>query len=242
MPKYYPIFLKLTGRRCVVFGGGPVAEGKLSKLIESGASVTVVSPRVTAIIEDLAQTGTLQWIPRVYSNGDLEGAHLAIAATDDRQVNQQIAKEAEHLGVILNVVDDPDLCGFIAPSVVERGPVTLAISTGGASPALARRLREALTDTPALEWADLAPVLSRARKEVRHRGATVDAQRWRCSLTPALLQMTQAGRQEEAFETLLSGLLGQDNSLLCPDRAQCQPQQCSAAAEYAAQGAAAKPG
>ena len=231
MPKYYPIFLKLTGRRCVVFGGGPVAEGKLSKLIESGASVTVVSPRVTTIIEDLARTGTVQWVPRVYSNGDLEGAHLAIAATDDRQVNQQIAKEAELRGVILNVVDDPDLCGFIAPSVVERGPVTLAISTGGASPALARRLREALTDTPALEWADLAPVLSRARKEVKHRGATVDAQRWRCSLTPALLNMTQEGREEEAFETLLSGLLGQTDSLLCPDRELCQPERCSTAAE-----------
>ena len=225
-----------------MFGGGPVAEGKLSKLIESGASVTVVSPRVTTIIEDFAQTGTVQWVPRVYSNGDLEGAHLAIAATDDRQVNQQIAKEAELRGVILNVVDDPDLCGFIAPSVVERGPVTLAISTGGASPALARRLREALTDTPALDWADLAPVLSRARKEVKHRGATVDAQRWRCSLTPALLNMTQEGREEEAFETLLSGLLGQANSSLCPDREQCQPQRCSAAAEHAAQGAAAQPG
>ena len=170
MPNYYPVYLKLAGRRCVVFGGGAVAEGKLSKLIESGARVTVVSPRVTAVINDLALTGTIQWTARVYQDGDLEGAHLAIAATDDRQVNQQIAQEAELRGVILNVVDDPDLCGFIAPSVVERGPVTLAISTGGASPALARKLREALTDTPAMEWADLAPVLSRAQQGIETPG------------------------------------------------------------------------
>ena len=187
MPNYYPVYLKLANRRCVVLGGGAVAEGKLSKLIESGARVTVVSPRVTPVINDLALTGTIQWTPRAYQHGDLEGAHLAIAATDDRQVNQQIAQEAELRGIILNVVDDPDLCGFIAPSVVERGPVMLAISTGGASPALARKLREALTDAPALEWADLAPVLSRARKELKHRGATVDAQRWRCCLTQSLL-------------------------------------------------------
>ena len=243
MPKYYPVYLKLAGRRCVVFGGGAVAEGKLSKLIESGARVTVVSPRVTPVINDLALTGTIQWTPRVYQDGDLEGAHLAIAATDDRQVNQQIAQEAELRGVILNVVDDPDLCGFIAPSVVERGPVTLAISTGGASPALARKLREALTDTPALEWADLAPVLSRARKELKHRGATVDAQRWRCCLTQSLLRMTQAGREEEAFETLLSGLLDQTTPSLCPDRTQCQPQQClAAAADPVAQPAGTQPG
>ena len=158
MPNYYPIYLKLSGRRCVIFGGGGIAEGKLPKLIDSGAQVTVVSPQVTSVIKSLADTGTVQWTPREYQSGDLEGSFLAIAATNDRLVNQQIAMEAERLSVVLNVVDDPDLCAFIAPSVVERGSVTVAISTGGASPALARKLREVLTNDPALEWADLAPI------------------------------------------------------------------------------------
>ena len=240
MPSYYPVYLKLSGRRCVIFGGGPVAEGKLSKLIDTGAQVTVVSPQVTPVVKALAQTGTVQWTPREYQTGDLEGAYLGIASTDDRLVNQQIAQEAERLGVVINVVDDPDLCTFIAPSVVERGPVTLAISTGGASPALARKLREALTNHPALEWADLAPVLSRARKEIKKRGVAVDAQRWQCCLNQDLLQLAQSGREEEALDQVLCGLLDQTTPWLCPDLDHCQAQGClTYASEPVAQAAGA---
>ena len=228
MPSYYPIFLKLSGRRCVIFGGGPVAEGKLSKLLDTGAQVAIVSPRVTPLIKALAHAGSLEWTPREYQPGDLEGAYLGIAATDDRLVNQEIAREAERLDVVLNVVDDPDLCAFIAPSVVERGPVTIAISTGGASPALARKIREALSNAPALEWADLATVLSQARKQVKHREVAVDAQRWQCCLTPDLLQLAQSGREEEALDQLLHGLLDQTTPWLCPDLDKCQSQGCLA--------------
>ena len=94
---------------------------------------------------------------------------LPISATNDRQVNHEIFQEAERLGVLMNVVDAPEQCTFIAPAIVQRGQVTLAISTGGASPALSRKLREALTEDPVLEWADLAGVLSLARKEVKKR-------------------------------------------------------------------------
>ena len=226
MPSYYPVFLKLSERRCVIFGGGPVAEGKLSKLMDAGAQVAIVSPRVTPLIKALAHAGSLEWTPREYQPGDLEGAYLGIAATNDRAANQEIAREADRLGVVLNVVDDPDLCGFIAPSVVERGPVTVAISTGGASPALARKLREALANAPALEWADLATVLSRARKQVKQRGVTVDAQRWQCCLTPELLHLAQSGREEEALDQVLGGLLDQTTPWLCPDLDQCQSKGC----------------
>ena len=219
MGNYYPVYLKLTGRRCVVFGGGSVAEGKLAKLMETGAQVTVVSPRVTPAIESLAGQAMVQWKSREYQAGDLEGVYLGIAATDDRTVNRKIAEEAERLGVILNVVDDPELCGFIAPSVVERGPVTLAISTGGA-----------LANNPALDWADLAPVLSRARQEIKKRGVSVDAQRWQCCLTEGLLNLAQSGRQEEAFDQLLSNLLDQTTPWLCPSLEQCQSQGCLTAA------------
>ena len=226
MEKYYPVYLNLAGRCCAVFGGGAVAEGKLVKLIETGALVTVISPQVTPAIESLASRGKVQWEPREYQSGDLQGVHLGIAATDDRDVNRQIAGEAERLGVILNVVDDPELCGFIAPSVVERGSVTLAISTGGASPALARKLRESLANHPALEWADLAQVLSRARREVKKRGALVDAQRWQCSLTEGLLKLAQDGKEEEAFDELLCNLLDNTAPWLCPTLERCQAQGC----------------
>ena len=226
MGDYYPVYLNLAGRSCVVFGGGIVAEGKLPRLVETGARVTVVSPEVTPTIKSLASRGTVHWTPREYQAGDLEGAYLGIAATDDRSVNRLIAQEAERQGVLLNVVDDPELCGFIAPSVVERGPVTLAISTGGASPALARKLRESLANDPALEWADLAPALSRARKEVKRRGVTVDAQRWQCCLGKDLLRLAQSGREEETFDNLLCSLLDRSTPWLCPDLARCQPQGC----------------
>jgi len=226
MPNYYPVYLKLSGRRCVIFGGGPISEGKLSKLMDTGAQVAIISPQVTPVIRALAHGGSLEWTPREYQQGDLEGAFLGIAATDNRSVNQEIAQEAERRGVVLNVVDDPELCGFIAPSVVQRGPVTVAISTGGASPALARKLRETLANTQALEWADLANVLSRARKQVKHQGIAVDAQRWQCCLTDDLLHLAQSGREDEALDQFLGSLLDRNTPWLCPDLDQCQSKGC----------------
>ena len=231
MPAYYPVFLNLAGKRCVIIGGGTIAEGKISKLKETGAQVIIISPEATPAIQRMAEKGVVEWTARKYQRGDLEGAFLGIAATDIRQVNQQIFQEAQELGVVLNVVDDPDLCGFIAPSIVERGPVTVAISTGGASPALARKLRETLAGSPALEWADLAHVLSKARKEIKKRGVAVDPQRWQCCLTPELLSLAQAGQDEQALEKIMAGLLDGNASGLCPDVKKCRSEGCSTQVE-----------
>ena len=227
MPAYYPVFLNLEGKRCVIIGGGVIAEGKISKLKETGAHVKIISPDATPAIQQMAEKGVVEWTARKYQPGDLEGAFLGIAATDVRQVNQQIFHEAEELGVVLNVVDDAELCAFIAPSIVERGPVTVAISTGGASPALARKLRETLADSPALEWADLAHVLSKARKELKKRGVAVDPQRWQCCLTPKLLSLAQTGQEEQALEQILSSLLDEDAPGRCPDVKKCRSEGCS---------------
>ena len=226
MPTYYPVFLDLKGRPCVIFGGGPLAEGKISKLQDAGARITVVSPKVTAGIHAAAQQGQIQWQAREYQSGDLRGAFLGIAATNVRSVNQCIFQEAEELGVLLNVVDEPSQCTFIAPSIVNRGPVTVAISTGGASPALARKLRESLTDSPALQWADLAGILSQARKQVKMQGVRVDPQRWQCCMTPELLEMAQGGREEEALRELLRNLLDGTSPHLCPSVDRCRPEAC----------------
>ena len=227
MPAYYPVFLNLEGKRCVIIGGGIIAEGKISKLKETGAQVTIISPDATPAIQKMAKKGVVEWTARKYQTGDLEGAFLGIAATDVRQVNQQIFQEAEELGVVLNVVDDAELCAFIAPSIVERGPVTVAISTGGASPALARKLREAIAEAPALEWADLANVLSKARKQIKKRGVAVDPQRWQCCLTPDLLSLAQAGKDEQALEQIMSTLLNEDAPGLCSDVKKCRSEGCS---------------
>ncbi len=227
MPAYYPVFLNLAGKRCVIIGGGAIAEGKISKLKETGAQVTIISPDATPAIQKMAKKGVVEWTARKYRPGDLEGAFLGIAATDVRPVNQQIFQEAAELGVVLNVVDDAELCAFIAPSVVERGPVTVAISTGGASPALARKLRETLAGSPALEWADLAQVLSKARKEIKKQGVAVDPQRWQCCLTPELLSLAQAGQDKQAMEQIMSSLLDADASGRCPDVKKCRSEGCS---------------
>ena len=231
MPAYYPVYLDLTDKRCLVIGGGAVAEDKVSKLKGFGARISVISPDLTPTLEAYAQRGELEWHPREYQPGDLHGVFLGIAATNRREVNESIFQEAMELGVLLNVVDKPDQCSFIAPSVVKRGEVTLAISTGGASPALARKLREALSDAPALQWADLADVLAQARKEVKDRRAAIDRQRWQCAMTPELLRLVQSSRDEEALDTLLSNLLDPNAPGLCQRVDRCGPEMCARSLE-----------
>ncbi len=231
MPAYYPVYLNLTGKKCLVFGGGPIAEDKIAKLQSTGAQVTIVSPTVTPNLQAWAHRGDFQWQPREYQAGDMEGAFLSIAATNDRQVNHEIFQEAERLGVLINVVDDPEQCTFIAPAVVRRGQVTLAISTGGASPALARKLREALTEDAVLEWADLARVLSLARKVVKKRGLTVDPQRWQCCITTELLQLAQSGHEDQALSSLLSRLTDPDAPGLCLNLESCSAKRCRGRSE-----------
>ena len=228
MPDYYPVYLNLAGKRCVIIGGGVIAQGKIGGLLQAGCRITVVSPEVTPGIRQAAQRGDIVWLERTYRPGDLEGAFIGVAATNVWHINREIYEEAERLGVLLNVVDDPDLCSFIAPSVVKREPVTLAISTGGASPALARKLRETLAQAEALEWADLADVLAQARRVVKERRLAIDPERWQCCITRELLEMAQEGRSEEALATLLAQLLDPETPGFCADLAQCQPRSCPA--------------
>ena len=223
MPSYYPVYLNLAGKRCVILGGGLVAEGKVPALLDAGVKLTVISPQATRRIQQAAQRGALEWQQREYQPGDLQGAALVIAATNVWSVNQEISQEAERLGILLNVADDPDLCTFIAPALVKRGAVTLAISTGGASPALARKLRETLSQEPVLEWADLAEVLARVRQELKLRRAAVDPERWQCCLTPDLLDLSRQGREEEIFSLLLSRLQDGVTPDLCPAGAEAAP-------------------
>jgi precorrin-2 dehydrogenase/sirohydrochlorin ferrochelatase len=161
--QYYPAYLELRGRPCIVIGGGGIAERKVTTLLEAGARVTVVSPTLTAPLVALADTHEIVHHPRVYRRGDLAGCWLAYAATGDVTVDAEIAAEAADARVFLNVVDRPQLCGFIVPAIVTRGPIVIAVSTGGASPALAKRLAAELTATVGAEWGLAAVVLGALR-------------------------------------------------------------------------------
>jgi len=134
----FPLFVELEGRPCVVLGGGAVAERKVEGLLAAGAVVTVVSPALSPALATLASAGRIAHVARSYTHGDLRGAALAFAATDDGGVNAAVALEGRARGVWVNAADDPAHCDAILPAVVRRGAVTVAVSTGGASPALAR--------------------------------------------------------------------------------------------------------
>ena len=210
MTRYYPAYLDLTGRRCVVIGAGAVAERKVRQLLASEADVTLVSPDATGELEQMAAEGAVRWVRRGYAPGDLAGMMLAIAATDDETVNRQVHAEAEREKTLLNVVDVTPLCGFIAPSIVERGPVTVAVSTAGTTPALARKLRELMDDAEhceCLRWADAVGVLGAVRSELKSRGASVPPDAWQLAMNEELLELVKAGRDSEAREQLLRSLL-----------------------------------
>ena len=215
MPAYYPVYLDIRDRRVVVIGGGDVGEAKSLALIEYGALVVIVAQNVSKRVRELVDLGKLSWIRRDYRDGDLEGAFIAIVAdTQDSDTNTRVSDEATSRNVPLNVADVTDLCTWIAPAVVKRGEVSFAISTGGASPALSRRIREQLSGERSVEsrhdilaLADLAPVLSDVRSELRRRDVIVPADHWQACLTDDLVDIVLDGGVNQAKDLLLSRLM-----------------------------------
>ena len=169
MTAFYPVFLDLHGRRAVVIGGGAVAEQKVHGLVGAGAHVTVVSTDVTPALGALARRNAIEHKRRPYRRGDLKGAWLAIAATDDRGTNGAVWAEAEQLGVPLNAVDDLEHCSFIAPAVHRKGDITVAVSTAGKSPALAVRLRQRIARLVGRAEARLCELLGELRPGLAER-------------------------------------------------------------------------
>lgn len=165
--RYLPIFLDVAGRECVVVGGGEVAARKVESLLEAGAAVTVVGPRLSSKLEALAASGIVRHVGRAYQRGDLRGCALVYAATDDPKLHRELAAEARALGIPINVADVPELCTFIAPAVVKRGALQIAISTSGASPAFASRIRRTLEQQFGTEYAITLEVLRAARRHLQ---------------------------------------------------------------------------
>jgi precorrin-2 dehydrogenase / sirohydrochlorin ferrochelatase len=166
MKKYYPVNLDITNRRCVIIGGGDVAERKAERLIECGAQVTIVSPLLTPLLEKRKMARQIVHVDKDYEEKTLHGAFMVIGATDRNEINAQISQDALSLGILVNIVDDPDKCNFILPSLVQQGDLSIAISTGGKSPALAKKLREDMQQQYGPEYQVLLRIMGSLRKKV----------------------------------------------------------------------------
>jgi precorrin-2 dehydrogenase/sirohydrochlorin ferrochelatase len=208
---YFPVSLELAGQPCVVIGGGAVAERRIEALLAAGAAVTVVSPQLTPVLSGMAAVARIRHLARPYRPGDLRGARLALAATDDPAVTAAVAGEARMLGVWLNAADDPAHCDFMLPAVVRRGVLTVAVASGGASPALTRALREHLDAALGSEWAALGELAAETRRELRSRGRTADGAAWRRALGADVRALLADGRVDEA-RRLIRRRLGGDES------------------------------
>jgi precorrin-2 dehydrogenase/sirohydrochlorin ferrochelatase len=205
----YPINLVgLADRRCVVVGGGEVAQRKVESLLEAGAErVVVISPRLTHKLKMLRQANRIEHRPRGYRQGDLEGAFVVIAATGDPDVNRDVWQEAQERRLLINVVDDPHHCNFFVPSVVRRGDLTISISTGGQDPALSARLRQELEPRFGREYAAFLEIAGALRDRVgRELSGRARSRFWYALSDSEILTLLKKGKRQEA-ERLANDIL-----------------------------------
>jgi siroheme synthase-like protein len=203
---FYPIFLDLSGRRCVVIGGGPVAERRVEGLLASGADLTLISPMVTDRLKKLAAQGAIRHLERAYEPGDLAGYELVFVATDDGAVNHAVFSEARSRAIWVNSADDPANCDFILPAAIRRGDLSVAISTGGASPAATRMIREELEKYFTADYARLVQIAGEARRELRKKSIVAGPGVWNEGLTGEFRRLLKEGKTGPAKELLLKRL------------------------------------
>jgi len=206
-PTYYPIFLSIQGKNCVVIGGGNVALRKVKALLDCGAKVTLISPKPHPQIVKLSKGRAIHFIQRDYEKEDLEEAVIAFACTDVKKVNRKVAEDAKKVGVLVNVADDPGPSNFIIPSFFRRGNLTIAVSTAGVSPALARKIRMKLEKSFGKEYALLLSIIGEVRSAMKKKGIILGGEAWQEMLDlESLIQLLQAGQREKA-KTYLIGKL-----------------------------------
>jgi uroporphyrin-III C-methyltransferase/precorrin-2 dehydrogenase/sirohydrochlorin ferrochelatase len=203
---FLPIFLNIKNRPCLVVGGGGIAERKVSLLLDAGADVTVVSPDLCASLQELHKEGRINYRQGEFTHDDMDNKVLVIAATADRNVNEQVTKLANEQRIPVNVVDNPDIGSFIMPSMIDRSPVQIAVSTGGTSPVLARTLRSRLESMIPSAYGRLGTLLEDYRSHAKQAFATVDERRnfWEKILSGPIVEMVMAGQDEKARNYLES--------------------------------------
>lgn len=202
----YPAGLLVRGRRCLVVGGGRVAARKVASLLECGAHVTMVAPEAHEALGLLSEAGVITAIEgppldvqlRRYESGEAAGYRLVVSATGDPEVDGAVHRDAEHAGVWVNSADDPDRCTFVLPAVWRSGPVSVAVSTAGSSPALATWLRDRIGEVLGPETATLAALLAEARERLHARGRSTEAVNWRALLQGPLPDLVRDGHLDDA--------------------------------------------
>ena len=190
MSGYYPIFLSLQGKRCLVVGGGEVATRKVRGLLEAGGLVTVVSPVLTEALAELVQEDAIRYEARAFRDDDVRGCALVIGATDQPAVHEAVYEASQRHRVWVNIVDVPEACDFIAPAIVRRGALQIAISTSGHSPTLAKRIRQQLEEQYGPEYAELLDWLGQERARIRRQ---VDDPTARTAYYEQLVEMVWPG-------------------------------------------------
>jgi siroheme synthase-like protein len=183
-----------------------VAERKVERLLQVGAAVTVISPRLTKRLDGWVKKGRVRREARCYQTGDLAGYQIVFVATDDPQVNAAVYEEGQEWGVCVNAADDPAHCDFIVPSVLRRGDLVVAVATGGASPALSRAIREELEGYFSEDYTTLAEVVAEVRRQLVEKGSSPSAEKWHNALNGDLRRLIREGKQEEARTYLLKQL------------------------------------
>jgi len=213
--KHYPVFLNLKDRQCLVIGGGLVASRKVKNLLTANAKVTVISPQVSDELKQLASDNKITVIEREYQTTDIAVAFLIVAATDDSEVNAQVAEQANNANIMVNVADNAKLCSFIFPSILDRSPVTIAVSTGGASPVLARQLRMKLETLMPSACGRLAGITEEYREKVKQYLPEQEQRKafWENALKGPFAELVYAG-QDTSARILLDELLlkGEDKN------------------------------
>ena len=200
---YLPIFMTIRKRPCVIIGGGSVAARKTALLLQAQADVTVVSPQLCPTLQELQQQGRITHRPQAFSPSDLDGQTLAIAATNDEAVNQQVSALCQARSLPVNVVDQPDLCSFIMPALIDRSPILIAISTGGAAPVLARLLRGRLESLIPATYGRLAALASSLREAVQQKIPAPQRRAfWESVLQGPIAEMVLSGREAAARSTV----------------------------------------
>jgi len=206
--KYYPVNLDIRHRSCLVVGGGAVGTRKVKMLLACGAEVTVVSPEISPQLAVLAGENRLFLKQRPYRASDLDGVFLVIGATDDKDLNRAIHDDARRLGRLCNIADQPDLCNFILPSVIERGDLILAVSTSGKSPAFSKRLRKQLEAQFGPEYAVFLNLMGCVRRILLERGHEPEAHRrvFESLIDQGLLECIRNGDKAQIDRLLISAL------------------------------------
>ena len=205
---YLPVFLKVEDRPCLVVGGGKVAARKVRLLAKAGASITLVSPTVCNEVAAAVEQGTVRHVERGFQDEDLADVVLVIAATDDEELNRSVSELAKEQRIPVNVVDSPALCSFIMPSIIDRSPVQVAVSTGGASPVLARLLRARLEGFIPAAYGQLAKLVDEYRQRVKDRFTDSEHRRyfWESILQGRVAELLFAGQEEKARTALQAAI------------------------------------